>query len=273
MLLWDQVKDRLDGMATEAPSPPFSQEVHKRVEAENANLSYIIEDFFSHGRDALMASFFDLFKGRKPSPLIQRALDDMQVMLETTHDMFVAATAHLLDNESLTVDLQARDAVVNRKEADIRRAVLEHVAIDPEHEIVFSLVLVSIVQDAERIGDLTKSLAETAALARKPRMGSHTAQLRGFRDSIEHQFATTRTAFVEGDAVKAQKVMQACSETKGLIAAFIQDLAEQADGLGNEALVLGLAARMMGRVGSHLSNIASSVALPYDRIRQGDESI
>lgn len=221
-----------------------------------------------------MVSFFDLFKGQQqPPPLIRTSLEDMRIMLETTHDMFVAASTHLLDNEALKVELRAKDAVVNEKEESIRRAVLEHFAIDPEHEMVFSLVLVSIVQDAERIGDLAKSLAEIAALAQAPRMGKNVATLRGLRDRVERMFTATRKAFVESDTEGAEQVMQTCSAIKDDVEAFIHELAGQEDVSGNEALVLGLSARMIGRVSSHLSNIASAVALPYDRIRHNDESI
>lgn len=217
-------------------------------------------------------TFFDFFKAHRP-PLIEQCLDDMNAMLETTHDMFVAASAHLLDNEPLEIDLQAKDDLVNEKEQAVRRAVLEHVVIDPQHDLVFSLVLVSIVQDAERIGDLAKSLAETAALAQGPRMGDNVQALRGIRDHVAKMFETTRAAFVDGDTARARGVMDASREAKARVTAFFKHLAGQPDLTANEALVLGMAARMMGRTSSHLSNLASSVVLPFDQIRRNDESI
>jgi hypothetical protein len=39
------------------------------------------------------------------------------------------------------------------------------------------------------------------------------------------------------------------------------------------AVVYSGAARSLRRVGAHLSNIASSVVQPYDRIRHGDEEL
>lgn len=215
--------------------------------------------------------FFDLFRQTSP-PLIKQALQDMNVMLQTAHDMFVAATAHLLDNAPLDVDLTAKDRVVNQKEQAIRRAVLEHVTINPDQDIVLSLVLVSIVQDAERIGDLAKTLAEVAELARAPRQGQPVETLRGIRDHVGQMFETTRTAFVNSDSRGAEEVMGKGEETKRRVAAFLQDLAGRDDITPNEALVLGIGARLFSRTSSHLSNLASSVALPYDQIRRSDEN-
>lgn len=217
-------------------------------------------------------NFFDLFRRDRP-PLIAQCLDDMNVMLETAHTMFEAATAHLLDGEPLAVDLEAQDGVVNEKEQAIRRAVLEHVAIDPQHEIVFSLVLVSIVQDAERIGDLAKSLAELAGLVPGPYPGANHDALRAVCDQVAMLFERTRTAFVESDTDKAQGVMDDSRAVKSQVKAILERLAGQADLAGPEALRHGLAARMLGRVSSHLSNLASSVVLPFDQIRRNDESV
>ena len=220
----------------------------------------------------LMASFFDFFRAQQP-PLIQQALADMRVMLETAHEMFVAAAAHLLDNEALPFDMDAKDDIVDAREQAIRRMILEHVAIDPSHEMVFSLVLVSIVQDAERIGDLATSLAELDALAAGPRMGPHVATLRTIRDDVTAMFDTTRNGFIQSDAALAQQAMDKSRDVKARAQALLETLATGEGTSANEALVLGLATRMIGRTASHLSNIASSVTLPFHQIRRNDESI
>lgn len=217
-------------------------------------------------------TFFDLFRTRQPA-LIRQALQDLKGMLETAQTMFGAAAAHLLDNEPLPFDLEDRDQTINDGEQNVRRAVLEHIAIDPEHDMVFSLTLLSIVQDAERLGDLAKSLAETAELAQAPRMGERAARLRATRDHVAAMFETTRRAFLDGDEAGARAVMEESRTAKEQVATFIKRLAASDDVSANEALVLGLAARFIGRTSSHLSNIASSVALPFDQIRSNDESI
>ena len=100
-----------------------------------------------------MMKFFDFLTGARP-PLVNQSLGDMGAMLDTAAEMFAAATAYLLDNEPLTLDLSARDEEINARERKVRRAVLEHVTIDPRDELALSLLLISVVQDAERCGDV-----------------------------------------------------------------------------------------------------------------------
>ena len=56
-------------------------------------------------------------------------------------------------------------------------------------------------------------------------------------------------------------------QTKADVAAFLTSLAQADDTTVNEAVVLSVGSRMIGRTSSHLSNIISAVALPFDQVR------
>lgn len=210
--------------------------------------------------------FFDLFK-KEPPPLVERAFDNICEMLQYGDEMFAAATAHLLDNEILDVDLSALDKEINEREHELRRLVLEHLTIEPERELVFSLKMLSIVHEGERIGDLAKSLAKVGNLAKKPRMGDAVLPLRAMRDQILQMFKQTQKGFTEGDEVAARQVMKAHEGLKAEATRILLDLADREDLTPNEAIVYTLAARLMSRVSSHLANIISTVVSPFDRIR------
>lgn len=218
----------------------------------------------------------DLFQGQAP-PLVEQASEDVQQMLERGHHMFAASVAFVLDNEILDVDLSALDEEINKHERHLRRSVLEHLTIDPQRELVFSLKLLSIVHEAERIGDLAKSLEKTGRLAKKPRMGPHVQPLRALRDRILRMFDYAREGFVESEQEAARKLMMEHETVKDDVTQYLNDLAEQDDLTPNEAVVYAMSARLMSRVSSHLSNIASAVASPFDHIRraptwdEGDE--
>ena len=210
--------------------------------------------------------FFRFLTGARP-PLIDRAVADLAAMLDTSAEMFAAASGCLLDNEPLAVDLAALDARVNEAEQSVRRAVLEHVAVAPHEETSFSLLLVSVVQDAERCGDLAKTLAKVSELAEKPRMGRHAQALRAIRDRVQEAFPRARRAFVDGDAAEARALMDEHARTKEDVAALIRALTSDSDLSPNASAVLAMSARIVGRVSSHLSNIISAVALPFDQVR------
>ncbi|WP_457654497.1 PhoU domain-containing protein [Rhodocaloribacter sp.] len=210
--------------------------------------------------------FFDRFRQSRP-PLIRQAFDDVHLMLNVSHRMFVEATAALLENEILQIDLHAEDEIVNRKEREIRRAVYEHLSRHPQRELELSLTLLCIIQDVERIGDMAKSFAETSELAHKTRISPLVLPLRTFRDRIGEMFSWTRESFARKDEQEARRAMEAHTGVKLGLSAYVSDLADRRDVDPNEAVVLALAARLLSRTSSHLSNIASSVALPFDQLR------
>ena len=209
---------------------------------------------------------FDLFKGDR-TPLVSQALEDISVMIKTGERMIAAATGHLLDNEVLDEDLEELDAMINNREVDLRRVLLEHLSVNPKQDLVFSLKLLSIVHEAERIGDLAKSLAETAALASEPRTGKAVDPLRHARDTIVGMLGRVRGSLAAGDDREAVLLMTEHADVKERLSLFVSNLAVS-DGVGpNQAIVLALAARMLSRVSSHIANIASTVASPFDKIR------
>jgi phosphate uptake regulator len=199
--------------------------------------------------------------------LVGQALNDISEMILTGGRMLAAACGHLLDNEILDVDLQALDETINEREADLRRALLEHLSLNPRKDLVFSLKLLSIVQEAERIGDLAKSLSEAAALARAPRMGASMLPLRRSRDRIIDMVGRVNACLTEDDEAEAVLLMKEHEQVKADLSEYLVALASEDHAGQNAAVVLALGARMLSRVSSHIANIASTVASPFDQIR------
>jgi len=212
-------------------------------------------------------TFFDLFR-REHSPLNKQAFDEMQNMLKIGKEMFAAATGYTLDNKSLDLDLNTVDNEVNRGEQQLRRDVLTHLTIDPKRELVFSLKLLSIVHEAERIGDLAKTIAVIGSLAKEPRTGTFIQQLRTVRDQILVIFEMVEECFREEDEKGAASLMDKHETVKAELTQYIQNLAQYDDITPNEGIVYALCARSMSRVSSHLANIASTVVSPFELLRR-----
>ncbi len=212
----------------------------------------------------------DLFRNAQPA-LVRQALGDVQRMLAIGQQMFGAATGTLLDNEILDLNLASLDSQVNALEEDVRRALLEHLAVDPERELVLSLKLVSVVNEAERIGDLGKALARNAALSRHPRRGPLVERLRILRGRVDQAFGDTIVCFAERDSSRALAIIERHTSIKADAALLMRALATS-DVPTNEATVLALSIHMISRVSSHLSNIASAMTGTYEMLRRGGQS-
>lgn len=204
------------------------------------------------------------------SKLVDEGFAQIADMLRRSKEMLDHSLAALLDAQPLTVDLEQLDDAVDEGERTIRRTVLEHLAVNPQHELVASLLLVSVVQDAERIGDFARGLAELVPLARHPRDGEFAQRLRNMADQLGPMFSASIEALEKDDPDRAREVMETARQSKRASIAYTADVAGS-DLTADMAVVYSGSARILRRIGAHLSNICSSVAQPFDRIRHDDE--
>jgi phosphate uptake regulator len=208
----------------------------------------------------------------KTSTLVEAAFRDVSTMLDQSARMLDHSLAALLDNEELAVDLEHMDDVVDEGERMVRRTVLEHLSINPRQDLVPSLILASMVQDAERIGDFARGLAEVLLLANSRREGPMADELRALAGRLRPLFEVCERAFREDDVDEARRVIAAHGQLKRDFTAFVRKVAAS-ELSADMAIVYATSARILRRISAHLSNIASTVVQPYDRIRHGDEDV
>ena len=204
------------------------------------------------------------------STLVEAAFKDVSQMLEQSAKMLDHSLAALLDNQPLDVDLDQMDDAVDEGERNVRRTILEHLSVNPRQDLVASLILASMVQDAERIGDFARGLGELTTIARSPRQGPPTERLRTLATRLRPVFEVCERAFREGDIERARQVVKTHTELKKEFIEYTRQIAES-DLSADMAIVYASGARVLRRISSHLSNIASTVVQPYHRIRHGDE--
>ena len=216
--------------------------------------------------------FKRLFGSGTHSSLIDAAFSDVSSMLAQSGRMFDLAVEALLDNRPLSADLEQMDDSVDEGERMVRRTVLQHLSVNPQQDLVASLVLASMVQDAERIGDFANGLGHLVGLAQSPREGPYRDELCEMVSDIRPMFQLCEEAFREDDPEKAKKVIKAHREVKKKLSAFRRRVAKS-DLSADMAVVYAGASAALRRTSAHLCNIASTVVQPYDRIRGGDEEV
>jgi Na+/phosphate symporter len=219
-----------------------------------------------------MNFFRQLFNPLSPSSLVESAFADVSGMLQQSSQMLDHALEVLLDNKPLTLNLEDMDDMVDEAERRVRRTILQHLAVNPQQDLVASLVLVSMVQDAERIGDFARGLVELVKMARSPRTGPFADELREAARRLRPLFPVTERAFREADLAEAQQVVREHARLRDGLKEYRARLAES-DLSADMAIVYAGAAQILRRVGAHLANIASTVIQPYDRIRHLDEDM
>ncbi|UCH83499.1 MAG: PhoU domain-containing protein [Candidatus Latescibacterota bacterium] len=218
-----------------------------------------------------MFRFKELIELWRSDNLLTQALNDSNLMLESTYEMFKASVTSLRESDggSIEIDIYQKDQIVNKYEQEVRRKVLKHLAITGGVNIIPGLILTSIVIDIERIGDYTKNIMELAlAHPKKLQAGSLETDVIKIETNAARLFEGVVPALKISDQKAAVRLLEEslwmigkCDELLGtLTKTEVQTLGSP------EAVSLALYVRYLKRVTAHLRNILSGIVNPFERI-------
>ncbi|NQS98333.1 MAG: hypothetical protein HQ591_07760 [candidate division Zixibacteria bacterium] len=203
--------------------------------------------------------------------LLQQAYSTSIEMLKVDNEMFDAAYKSLRQSDSAEIgtDVHTKDVQINEFERDIRRKVLAHLSTTQSRDIVFGLILISIVIDIERIGDYTKNIVELAQNhPHRLEVGEFEADLSEIETSVGQRFTTIINAFENSDVEAARGLMdqhrQITQVCDSIVKSLIQE--EHPELSRIDTVAIALYSRYLKRVSSHITNIASGIVNPFDGI-------
>lgn len=218
--------------------------------------------------------FKNLLQFWKGKDFLNQVLEEFKDMLDDTQIMFESVCKRLINNQSeenpegKIYDLDKR---VNALEKNIRKRVIEHLSIQPSVDVSTCLLLMSVVKDAERLGDYAKNLLEiNKTLAAPINKTTYQRIFNSIDEEITAMFIQTKKAFIESDEENAAKSWKYEREIAKRCDQIISTLAKS-DLSINEAVCFTLMARYFKRLAAHLTNIATSVILPLSDLDYFDE--
>jgi phosphate uptake regulator len=218
--------------------------------------------------------FKDLLSFWKGKDFLVQVLEDFKAMLDDSESMFRSVCARLLDNKE-EPDLKRKiyevDKQVNLLQKDIRKRIVEHLALQPSVDTTACLLLMSVVKDAERLGDYAKNLLEVAEFLQKPIDRNLFSQyFDGVDKEVLELFEHTKRAFIEADVNIANSTWEYHRRIGKGCDQIVKEVS-QSNLTVNEAVCFALIARHFKRITSHLTNIATSVVLPLSDLDYFDE--
>jgi phosphate uptake regulator len=192
-------------------------------------------------------------------------------MLQAGRWMFEKASEVLLrqvDWPSLAEELYARDRQINHIEQKVREEIVTHLSLGNQSDLCACLVLMSVVKDAERIGDYCKNIFEVGKFYERDYSRPQFAKpLEDIRQSLGPLFGQTEKAFVDGDRDLARRVLDLVGRLTRNCDMLIRQLLSSGEEMAaDEAVAYVLLARFYKRVTAHLGNIASAVISPVPMI-------
>jgi len=214
----------------------------------------------------MLKELIEAWRGRD---LLSRMLGEFDEMLVDAEWMY-RTTWRVVFREvapkQVEAKIYARDREVNRIQRRVRRQIIEHLTLRPEANLAACLVLMSVVKDAERIGDYCKGIYEVGEGARLPFEDDSYAQpLRHTVSDVDALFDQVRVAFREGQEQLAQDLLHRCREIAKRCDRIIRGLFRS--GLPTaKAVGYTLLFRYLKRVDVHMLNIATAVIAPVHEI-------
>lgn len=199
--------------------------------------------------------------------LIRRAYDDTFRMIDVVSALFVEAAGFLIDRRTPSIDIHREDRRVNDLEMDIRRDILEHLAVHPEGDVSASLILSAVVGYIERIGDYAKNIEELARIHARPLRDSAPARpLLEATEELKESLVLTRRAFAEENAALAKRIIVRHRELRKVFDGIVERMFEDDTLDKDEALACAIYARYLKRISAGLKNVCTAVVVPFDRI-------
>jgi phosphate uptake regulator len=219
----------------------------------------------------MLRELLSIFRASDP---LAEVGDNFARMLKLTHDMNLAAGKIFFeeDNQVERKLIYEGDSEVNELERTIRRQVVTHLAVPgSDADLPYSLLLISLIKDVERLGDYAKNLAELADI--RPQLlpeGSVLSELISIRRRVEIAFQACSEVFVGARKDKAAELIRQGRETARRCDRLISEIGRsEYDAATTTAFILGT--RYYKRIGGHVLNVLSSVVMPLDKVDYYDE--
>ena len=203
---------------------------------------------------------------------MERMRAEFGQMLDAGRHVFDAAANAFLggtDIEVIRQDLFDTDKRINHSEQQIRREIVIHTTVHGPSSFPQCLILMSIVKDAERVGDYAKNIFDLAELAPKQPAGKYKDDLVRLKDRISNLMASCREAFDKQGEEVARKLIAQAEEIEDHCDRQISKLVSEPKQRELGA-TYALAYRYFKRVTSHCFNVLTSIVQPLDKIDFSD---
>ncbi len=191
-----------------------------------------------------------------------------QMLTDAHREMELGCGAFLRtwNAETVREEVFALDKQINRAERSIRRELFINAVAHGERSLATCFMLMSLVKDAERLGDIAKNFYDLSVQGPEP-TGGMLDQMISMQGALLEQTIQCRTIFEtqkEEDArtliFRTSEIEDSCDEQ------ILWYLKEQRSTTSNLEVEYVLALRYFKRYASHLRNITSAIVQPLHKL-------
>ncbi len=212
--------------------------------------------------------FKDILSLWKGEEFLGKVVRDFGNMLKEAQEIFDKATAvfwkKILPSE-VHAQIYSKDRKINEEEQRIRRRLIEHLAINPRKDFTACLVFMSVVKDAERIGDYCKNIFELSYILKSSLDDDLSKSFKDLEAQIRENLGEISSAFISADNKKAITLMQRHGKISSQCESMIRSMINQELSV-DKTVCYTLLLRYYKRISAHIANIASAIVNPIEKI-------
>lgn len=220
----------------------------------------------------MLRELISVFRSMDP---LKEMSDDFAEMLRITRQLTVKAGDAFFEGDGIPeikTWISDQDFNVNKLQISIRKRITAHLSADDSRSgLPYCLLLMSLVKDAERIGDYAKDLCDVRDFfsGQLPE-DRNVAELREIRDGVQNAFSLLPDVFEECDMERALDLIVGTQQFKRRCDVLVMKVARSSYDADTAAAV-SLGARYYKRIGGHTMNLLSSVIMPLHKVDYFDE--
>lgn len=215
--------------------------------------------------------FKKIFNVWRTEGLLKGALESIEEMFTMVSINFDNATEELIENLNVKrAKIYMTDRKINECEKNVRRKVLEHLTINPKQDTTYSLIMITVAKDIERIGDYVKNIVELAHHhPKKMERDGYTEELLEIRIHMSEILQNAHDVFEKADVKKAKDFYKYYREVTEKTDALIMRIMASKDLSVRDAVVYALFSRYLKRIAAHLANVLTTVINPFHEVGYG----
>jgi phosphate uptake regulator len=221
----------------------------------------------------MLRELLSVFRSDDP---LARLGHEFSEMLSLGRLITVKAGGHFFEG-TLTrqedLDLHEEDRKINDLQRVIRKAVVTHLTLGlPGHQIPYALLIMSLADEAEQIGDHALALAGIRRDLAASLSGDDPVmeELRTIRRSVERAFAEVDEVFAGAESTRARELIEECRDLRVRAEGLFVTVA-QGDYSPPQASALVVASGHYARIAIHLTQILAGVVLPLHELNLYEE--
>ena len=215
----------------------------------------------------------DFFRGGSGPSTIESIESTLVQMMHDGRAVYDAATAAVFGggkSKETKREVRCTDRGINVAQMEVRRSLVMHASVSGSVDLALVLAYMSVVKDAERIGDYAKNIYDLAKYGVDFAVAEDNEDLSRYRAAVGQLIDDAAEVFAGRDSEKAQRLID---KADGFLKQYdrLTRAAYRSDGPAADAVARALYYRYLKRITAHVMNLITSLVMPVDKLDYYDE--